>query len=232
MDIKHVFEDPRIVMLEEEIARINEYNRYSDEEKYLMEYLLEERSSVLKRLNVDDDEMKQLLIEFNDALRNACTKLHRQTMAVYQECLHHKDYPEDFEVEGKIFLDYKYPALHPIQTETAKQVWESLACEGFCKLYDDGCAWPLRFSREYTPEYSGYETLENWFGMENENDNWNEGLDREWSKDLHLIHPFHNLYDHCYFSLYDLICVREFNLEVHVEFDDNVKYQTTENRID
>lgn len=36
MDIKHVFEDPRIVMLEEEIARTNEYYRYSDEEKYLM----------------------------------------------------------------------------------------------------------------------------------------------------------------------------------------------------
>lgn len=123
MDIRHVFEDPRIVMLEEDIARINEYYRYSDEEKYLMEYLLEERSSVLRRLNVYDDEMKQLLIEFNDALRKACTKLHRQTMAVYQECLHNN-----------------------------------------------------------------------------------------------------NLYDHCYFSLYDLIYVREFNLEVHVEFDDNVKY--------
>lgn len=60
--------------------------------------------------------------------------------------------------------------------------------------------------------------------MEIENDNWNEGLDREWSKDLQLIQPVHNLYDHCYFSLYDLIYVREFNLEVHVEFEDKVKY--------
>ena len=60
--------------------------------------------------------------------------------------------------------------------------------------------------------------------MEDSNDNWNEGLDREWSKDLHLIHPFHNLYDLCYFSLFDLIYVREFNLEVHIEFDDKVKY--------
>lgn len=30
MDIKHVFEDSRIVMLEEDIARINEYCKYSD----------------------------------------------------------------------------------------------------------------------------------------------------------------------------------------------------------
>ena len=54
-----------------------------------------------------------------------------------------------------------------------------------------------------------------WLGMEDENDNWNEGLDREWSKDMHLIYPFHNLYDNCFFSLYDLVYVREFNLEVH-----------------
>lgn len=31
MDIKHVFEDSRIVMLEKDIARINEYCQYSDE---------------------------------------------------------------------------------------------------------------------------------------------------------------------------------------------------------
>ena len=110
------------------------------------------------------------------------------------------------------------------QTETAKQVWDALTCGGFNALYDEGCAWPLRFSKERPPEQSINEKLENWLGMEIENDNWNEGLDREWSKDLHLIQPFHNLYDHCYFSLYDLIYVREFNLEVHVEFDDKVKY--------
>ena len=33
-----------------------------------------------------------------------------------------------------------------------------------------------------------------------------------------------NPHDHCYFSLYDLLYVREFNLEVHVEFEDKVKY--------
>lgn len=122
MDIKHVFEDPRIVMLEKDIARINEYCRYSNEEKYIMKHLLEERRNQLWHLNVYDDEMKRLLSEFNAALRKACTQLYHRTMAVYQECLHRENCPEGFEVEGKIFLGYEYPALHPIQTETAKQV--------------------------------------------------------------------------------------------------------------
>ena len=33
-------------------------------------------------------------------------------------------------------------------------------------------------------------------GMQDANDCWNEGLDREWSYDLHLHQHFHNLYDH------------------------------------
>ena len=138
-----------------------------------------------------DDEAKQLLIGFNDALRKACTQLYHRTMAVYQEYLDCKDISGDFEVEGKIFLGYEYPAHHPIQTETAKQVWDTLTCGGFNTLYDEGCAWPLRFSRERSSEQSINEKLENWLGMEIENDNWNEGLDREWSKDMAILYsPF------------------------------------------
>lgn len=83
MEIKNVFKDSRIVMLEEEIARVNEDCGYTDEEKNLMEYLLAQRRNILWHLNVYDDESKQLLIDFNDALRNACAELFRRTMAVY-----------------------------------------------------------------------------------------------------------------------------------------------------
>lgn len=148
MDIKHVFDDPCIVKLENDIARIDEHCRYTDEENNIMKRLLKQRSYALWQLNVYDDEMKQLLIGFNDALRKACTELYHRTMAAYQECLHRDDFNGNFEVEGKIFLGYEYPAQHPVQTETAKQVWEVLSCEGFCALYDKGCAWPLRFSKK------------------------------------------------------------------------------------
>lgn len=92
-------------------------------------------------------------------------------------------------------------------------------------LYDDGCAWTLRCSKAYYPEHGGCESFEKWIGIEDENDNWNEGLNREWSGDIHLIQLFHNLYDHCHFSLYDLIYVYDFDLEVHIQLDRNVKYE-------
>ena len=35
-------------------------------------------------------------------------------------------------------------------------------------------------------------------------DNWNEGLNPELTSDMHLIYPFHNLYEHACFSIFDL----------------------------
>jgi hypothetical protein len=40
---------------------------------------------------------------------------------------------------------------------------------------------------------------------------------------MHLIYPFHNLYEHLGFSLYDLIYVDTFNIEVNVKFEDDIR---------
>ena len=47
--------------------------------------------------------------------------------------------------------------------------------------------------------------------------NWNEGLDPELTKDLHLISQFHNLFQHMLFALTDFIYVRKFRTEINVE---------------
>ena len=42
---------------------------------------------------------------------------------------------------------------------------------------------------------------------------------------MHLVYPSHYLYDHLGFSLYDLIYVEDFNMEVNVNFENNIHYQ-------
>ena len=61
--------------------------------------------------------------------------------------------------------------------------------------------------------------------MNEEPNNWNEGLNRELTSDLHLTYAFHNLFSHLDFSIFDLLWVRDFNIEIHVEHD----YNTYEN---
>ena len=58
-------------------------------------------------------------------------------------------------------------------------------------------------------------------GMQDADDCWNEGLDREWSYDLHLHQHFHNLYDHTSFSIFDFIYVRDFYTKFELKFNQN-----------
>lgn len=122
MDIYKVFEDPRIKMLEEDIALWNDHCRYTDEERHVMKQLLRSRSNVLYKLNVYDNDMHQLLASFNDRLRKACAELYQRVMTAYKEYCNRADNFGDFEVEGKIYLGAEYPKHHPLQTDTAKQV--------------------------------------------------------------------------------------------------------------
>ena len=53
--------------------------------------------------------------------------------------------------------------------------------------------------------------------LSEETENWNEGLDREKTKDMKLCYAFHNLYAHTFFSVFDLLWVRDFCIEINVE---------------
>ena len=105
------------------------------------------------------------------------------------ESLKGNDVKNDMVVRGKCFLGYEYSKIHPVQTVRAKKMWAMLN-----GTMDD-------------------------FMPQEEPDNWNEGLDRELTKDMHLIHAFHNLYEHMDFSIFDLLWVRDFNVELHAEID-------------
>lgn len=47
-------------------------------------------------------------------------------------------------------------------------------------------------------------------------DSWNEGLPREETQDMHLIHAIHHLWDHCHFSWFDVIYLRNFKMNINI----------------
>ena len=53
--------------------------------------------------------------------------------------------------------------------------------------------------------------------LSEETENWNEGIDREKTKDMKLCYAFHNLYCHTTFSILDLLWVRDFCIEINAE---------------
>lgn len=88
---------------------------------------------------------------------------------------------------------------------------------GWNPLYDDGVTLPT-----LTLPSDIDESFDSFIGMDCPPPNWNEGLDQELTKDLHLISAFHNLFDHMNFAITDFIYVRKFETEINIEINKKV----------
>ena len=135
--------------------------------------------------------------------------------------LYNKVYQPDMdgcvEVEGKCFMGYEYSKIHPVQSMRAKKMWAVLnaTLDDYIFLYSEDGVDKFDISGDSTNIESENEFLY----LNEELDKWNEGLDREMTQDMHLTYAFHNLFSHLDFSIYDLLWVRDFNIEIHVEYD-------------
>ena len=221
MTVQEIFNTKAVQEIETEILNLQyetEKRRlFRDSEGLAIKSLLGIRRNILHDYFVMDDNYKLLLSEFNEALKLQLIDMRNRTIKLY-ESLKGNDVKNDMVVKGKCFLGYEYSKIHPVQTIRAKKIWAMLngTMDDFLRLYDDGaCSFKIETWGNPIHIQSENEMLY----LQEEPDNWNEGLDREFTKDMHLIHAFHNLYEHMDFSIYDLLWVRDFNIELHAEID-------------
>ena len=119
---------------------------------------------------------------------------------------------EEMELAAKCYFGADYPALHPIQGGDRQELWYALCDEDLNPIYADGASvLTLTFPRDED------ESFDSFIGMDCPPPNWNEGLDPELTKDLHIISQFHNLFQHMLFAITDFIYVRKFKTEINVE---------------
>ena len=154
------------------------------------------------------------IIAFNEALTDALKRMYDRAHEMYAQV---SAISPNIEVEAKCFLSYDYPSRHPYQEEDRQELWDALCDSGWNRLYDDGVAFPFILPRDNEMSFDSL------IGMDCPPPNWNEGLDPELTKDLHLIQQFHHLFDHTNFALTDFIFVREFNIEININFEENLK---------
>ena len=217
MTVQEIFNSTAVRTIEIQILSLYETESHCKREnKKAITSLLEVRKRILNSMFVLDEQNKQLLAEFNEAMKQQLIEMRKRAIDLYNK-VYHKDMDGRVEVEGKCFMGYEYSKIHPVQTMRAKKMWEILnatlddyiflySMDGVCKFYM--CS--------NNPEIDSENKL---LYLNEELDNWNEGLDREVSADMHLTYAFHNLFEHLEFSIFDLLWVRDFNIEIHVEHD-------------
>jgi hypothetical protein len=168
-----------------------------------------------KRVLVKREEILPDIIAFNDALTAALRELYDRAHRIWDSIKDNADF-KDAEIVAKCYLCYDYPKLHPVQGEDRQDLWNALCDTGWNRLYDDG----VSLARLSIPLND--ESFESFIGMDDDYNNWNEGLDRELTKDLHLTSAFHNLFEHMEFAITDFIYVREFETEINIEIRKSV----------
>ena len=204
--------DNNVDAIEREIIlKYNDYRSYNSDNDVLLSL---RKDIINKPVLANQKELLPDIIAFNDALREALRDMYERAHRIWDKMINIIDEGdgEEMELTAKIYLDTDYPALHPIQGDDRQDLWYALCDDDLNPMYADGISvLTLTFPRD--EDY----TFDTFIGMDCPPPNWNEGLDPELTKDLHLISQFHNLFQHMLFAITDFIYVRKFRTEINVE---------------
>ena len=209
-----VFMDNNVDAIEREIIlKYNDYRCYNSDNDVLLSL---RKSIINKHILTNQKELLPDIIAFNDALREALRDMYDRAYRIWDKMIDIIDEGdgEEMELSAKIYLDTDYPVLHPIQGDDRQDLWYALCDDELNPMYADGISvLTLTFPRD-----ENY-TFDTFIGMDCPPPNWNEGLDPELTKDLHLISQFHNLFQHMLFAITDFIYVRKFRTEINIDIN-------------
>ena len=198
------YDEQTLQLIEEEISYIYDSDATGYPEG---EYLLDLRKRILNEQACTRKAQEELLpdiIAFNDALHDALKRMYDRAHELYRQM---SAIQPDIMLTAKCYLAYDYPALHPYQKEDRQELFNAISDFGWNSLYADGVTFSLVLPRDIDMPF---DTIR---GMDCTPFNWNEGLDPELTKDLHINRAFHNLFDHTKFALTDFIFCRDFVFE-------------------
>ena len=173
------------------------------------------KDMINNRILVNQEEILPDIIAFNDVLTAALRELYDRAHRIWDSIKDNADF-KDAEIEAKCYLSYDYPKLHPVQGKDRQDLWNALCDTGWNGVYEQG----LFLMTLSLPEDNF--SFEDFVGLDEKDNNWNEGLDRELTKDLHLTSAFHNTFEHLKFAITDFIYVREFETEINIEIRKSV----------
>ena len=180
------------------------------------DYLLSLRRSIINKMVLaHQKDILPDIIAFNDALREALCEMYDRAHRVWKKVIEVMDETdgEEMELTTKLYFDYTYPELHPLQGEDRQDLWYALCDGDLNPMYNDGIT-VLTLPRDEGIAF------ESFIGMDCPPPNWNEGLDQELTKDLHLINQFHTLFQHMHFALTDILYVRKFKTEIEIRISE------------
>ena len=193
--------DEHIKKLEKEIVDFyNEFNCDYNKGRRMVE----NRKMMINDYVLDhQEEILPDIIAFNDALTDALRNMYDRAYRIWDDLKTIRDLGENVELEARCFLDKK----------DSDDLWLALIDDEMNPLY----GWTgASMTTIYIKSDSSKESFDSLIGMDCPPPNWNEGLNQELTKDLHLTSAFHHLFEHTNFALTDFIYKRDFYIDIKI----------------
>ena len=218
MEIQEILNEPAIMAIENEMISLECEIVNSDcvmsGSLETMRMLIRLRQRVLNGLFSMNDSYGELLYSFNESLKQKLIRMRKDTISVAQRFVG-DGLEGDVQTYGKCCLGNCYPRLHPVQTIRAFEIWNILnkPYGNYIRQYDNGIS-PVVYMCDGNSEPVGeYEMLY----MSNLQDDVNEEPCESPLREMDLIYPVYSLASHTGFSLFDVLWVRDFDVEIIVE---------------
>ncbi len=226
MKIPEVYKTENLVKIQKELEDIftwygpvgSEYSilKFDEVGRTHIQGLFERRKELLDSGFQMDEYYKNELETFNECLKRELLGMREKAMAMYhslpESC---RDWSSEIYVEARCYLDCNFPRLHPYQYEREQRLWAILTgALGYCSpYYKDGVLG-------YAYKYNGFDEGEDMLLYSGkEVCNWNIDLDPAMTDDMNLLYAFHNLYCINWFSIFDLLWVRDFTTKIELVID-------------
>jgi hypothetical protein len=199
--IREILQDYSVKQIEEQIFQFNSPFVNDD-----ISTLLEIRKNIINHYVLQQLELVLPdIVAFNDALREALRTTYEKGRMVYDT---NKALDSNVRLEATCFLSKDYPKLHPLQGDYCDNLWRTLCEKQYNDMYRWGAGYYCMVNQSFD-EFIGATY----------NENWNDGLNPELTKDLHLIKQFHDLFEDTEFAITDFIYCRDFYHEISVKIN-------------
>lgn len=148
------------------------------------------------------DEHLSEVADFNDRMMTALRTLWEDA----QKCFDISKSMDGFDIEIRAYLE-----LDAKEDDNEKK-WFEIYCLLSDPSYNPGyhsgvCLSPIILKSFHKPLLASFDEF-----IGNDGQSWNEGLSDSLTKDIPLTMMFHHLYDHTYWSLYDMVKIQHFNV--------------------
>ena len=167
------------------------------------------------------DENVNRIEQMNERLKEALLDMRQRTIEVYESLKGWCSPDKDLYVEGTLWVEEMTFDGWEQDEDMEVNLFDIFTCAPYCGFYVNSVSmsYNLRHDAGTTHAPENYDTEYELLYLHDSIDNWNELMNREKTDRLHLVYGVHNLYEHCNWTLQDLLGIRSYRTKIKIEYD-------------